>query len=146
MATFEMSGLAEVKLTFDELQKIPVEVQDEMLDVQAKIVEPEISRQAVSMGVYDTGAVSTSVYHKSPSTSKNGNRQLFISFKGSRRRGKKSESNAAIAFYNEFGVKREGERKSQPARPFIRTAVEIASTKAMDAAADVLNKFIEKIL
>lgn len=52
-------------------------------------------------------------------------------------RGKRSERNAAIAYINEFG------KKGQPARPFIKMAIEKSGEKINDAGAKVFYAWLE---
>lgn len=137
MVTLSASGVARLALTFEELAKLPDEVLCEMLEAEADVVEPEISRQAEAMlrGPYYEGAVAKAVYHKPPRRSvKSQNMHMYISFKGTQH----GESIARIAYINEYG------KRNQPPRPFIKTAIEKAADAAIEAAADVLENYIEK--
>lgn len=137
MATLDVSGIANLTLTFEELAKLPDEVLSEMLEAEADIVEPEISRQAEAMlrGRYYEGAIARSVYHKPPRrAARTRNMTLYISFKGEQH----GEPIARIAYINEYG------KKNQAPRPFIATAIEKAAPAAVEAAADVLENYIDK--
>ena len=104
---------------------VPDEVQKNMVRAKAKIVEEAEVYTAGTMlvGPYYKGGVARSVTAKKPVMRKNG-AQVDIVFKGTQHGNRLGE----IAFVNEHG------KKSQPARPFIKRALEISKDAATAAA------------
>ena len=73
---------------------------------------------------------------KGKSKVKNGQRVLYITPVGSRKRGKTVTRNAEIAFLNEFGT------KTIQARNFLRKANEKSADAAVAAEYEVYNRFL----
>ena len=124
MPKVEIDGLDNLLLSFRELAQIPDEVVDDMLNAQADIAAAAQQEEAKKMlvGDYVTGTTALSI-KKGKIKLKNGQRVLYVTPTGTRKRGKRKISktrNAEIAFINEYGDP--GHRI--PARPFIRTANE----------------------
>lgn len=133
MARFEVSGLDELQQFFDDVLLLPDSVTDDMLRAEADIVVEAEKQTASTMlqGPYYQGAVAGSIQAGAIKKTGDG-KALDVVFSG-RQHG---ESLARIAYINEFG------KTNQPARPFIKTAVEQSADRAVEAAADVLQKHI----
>lgn len=118
MGRFEVGGLADLMLSMDELANLPDEVTDAMLDAGGAVFCAAIKDSASTMlaGPYDQGAVAGSIRKGRKRKTKNG-KQLSIGFSGSQH----GQPLARIAYVNEYG------KKSQRARPFLRTAAETSA-------------------
>jgi hypothetical protein len=118
-----------------------------MLKAEADVVEPEIVKNANTMlrGNYWTGQTAEAVTRKKPTYAKADDggkvRQMLLTFTGIRndkyhRRSKeKDRRNAAIAFINEYGSRR------QAARPFMSKAVDDKEAAAVKAGEAVFEKW-----
>ena len=138
MAQLSFYGLDELMLSMREIAEIPDEVQDEMLDAEAQIVAEAIrggirSEQTES---YSTGELARSVKVGKVKAVK-GQRQKYIYFAGSRKRGKTRTRNAEIAFLNEYGTRTINQRN------FVWVANKKAEAAAVQAAAAVYNRWLE---
>ncbi len=142
MATLSVSGLDDLLLSLEEVAALPAEVQDEMLLAAAEIVAGEQKETARDMGVEDTGDMIKSIQAGKIKV-KDGVRHLYIYPQGTRVRGSDGKGrpkrirNAAIAFINEYGTRK------QPARPFVRTANEKAAGPAAEVQAGIYDKFLK---
>ena len=83
--------------------------------------------------MHRTGVTLESIKRGKVKTTKTG-RVLHVYLQGVNKDGNR---NAEVAFINEFG------KHGQPARPFIRDANEGSIDKAVDAAAEVYDKFLQ---
>ena len=125
------------------LEEIPLDVIDEMLTAEADIIEPMIEANAQTMldGKYSEGITARSLTRKAPETYKgknsSGQRQIALTFRGTRANGKKRKRNAEVAFINEYGSRKTA------ARPFIQKAIDTGSEKAFDEAEKVFDKWLE---
>ena len=138
MAEFSCNGLDGLMLSLQEIAEIPEEVQDEMLRAGAEVVAKAQREKVRAYGIYD----GSSPKHVADSIKpgkvklKKGQRIIYVSPTGSRRRGKTGTRNSEILFVNEYG------RRGQKARPAVRDANE-ASAKATTAAqAEVYDKYL----
>jgi len=143
VAGFKANGLDELVNSFEMLAEMPDEVILSMLDAQADVVEKAQIRTAGTMlsGRYSKGLVQGAVKKTEPIKSKSGAVQ-FITFDGiarGKRRPRKGNRIAEIAFINEFG------KTNQPARPFIQTANEESAEAATQAAAGVHDEYLKSI-
>ena len=160
MAQLSFSGLDELMLSMREIAEIPDEVQDEMLDAEAQIVAEAIRGEAAKLGMYSgynthnnsrlnaggirseqTESYSTGELARSVKVGKvkavKGQRQKYIYFAGSRKRGKTRTRNAEIAFLNEYGTRTINQRN------FVWVANKKAEAAAVQAAAAVYNRWLE---
>lgn len=160
MAQLSFSGLDELMLSMREIAEIPDEVQDEMLEAEAQIVAEAIRGEAAKLGIgYDAKNENerhTSETNKLPGQTQNyatgglarsvkvgkvkavkGQRQKYIYFAGSRKRGKTRTRNAEIAFLNEYGT------RTINARGFVKAAHKKVEAAAVQAAAAVYNRWLE---
>lgn len=136
MAKVTVSGITEIALSFERLANMPESVLDDMLKAQADVFAKQIQANAISMlmGPYWEGAVSASVTIKAPQNVK-GVRVVDITFEGTQHDNKLTE----IAFVNEYG------KSGQPARPFVRSAVESKQNEANEKAAAVMYNYEKSI-
>ncbi len=134
MAIFSTNGLDEYAFNLAELSQIPDSVIEEMLMAEAEVIKKGQEQTARSMlqGPYNRGGVVSAIRAGEPKRS--GLRKVvYVTFKGMQH----STRLAEIAFINEFG------KKNQPARPFIREATEKNADAAVDAAAQVYDKYLK---
>lgn len=142
----------------DSIAEIPQDVQKDMLTAEAKVMvdaQKELARQMLTAdgGFGASGkwtdvrdGVIGSIQQGRIKKSNRGSDVLRtdVIFKGSQH----DERLAAIAFMNEYGVvhpptKRYPRAYRQPARPFVSRSVVLFSKKAVDAAAEILRKFLK---
>ena len=142
MAEFRADGIDQLMLSLEDVANMPEEVQDEMLNAGADALIP-IQRQKVRQyGIYDmdnheTKHVADSI-GKSRPKSRKGVRVIYVTPKGSRRRGKKTTRNAEILFVNEFG------KRGQKGRPAIRDATEEAANDVAQAEMQVWDNYLKE--
>lgn len=134
MATLSFKGIDGLMLSLEEMSAIPDDVAAAMLDAEAQVVEEAIIWAGMQMGVYRTGETLRSIRRGKMKKGRDGTRQMYVTPQGNNDRG---ERNAVVAFVNEYGKRR------QPARPFMRTAVETAAGPAVEAGAAVYDKFLK---
>lgn len=145
MARVEFSGIDELSLSLKEVAELPDEVIDAMLDARADVVVEAQRAEARKLGTkyrnkgqkknYATGMTANSI-RKGKVKVKDGQRVLYITPVGSRKRGKTVTRNAEIAFENEFGT------KTIQARNFLRKANEKSADAAVAAEYEVYNRFL----
>ncbi len=134
MAQLNFSGLDDLVLSFQEIEDIPDDVAEAMLQAEAEIVEQAQIAYGVQMGVYRTGETLASIRPGKMKRGRNGGRMIYVTPQGINDRG---ERNAAVAFINEYG------KRNQAPRPFIATANEAAAISAVDAAAKIYDEFLK---
>ena len=139
MAKFSVDGVFD----FDDLLNagaLPSETMNRMLHAAADVAVTAQKRTAKAMlkKGYSTGRLAESISKGRIRRTKDG-RSIQVVFKGGRVRGKKNPttiSNTEIAFLNEFGT------RHIPARPFVQTANEQCREQAIEAAAEVYDKWL----
>lgn len=136
MADFSVNDLDGLMLDLMEITELPEDVAEEMLDAEAEIVEDAQIYTGMKMGVHRTGMTLSSITHGRMKRGKDGGRVKYVYPRGVNAQG---ERNATVAFVNEFGAPKRG----IPARPFIKLANEDAADAAVDAAAEVYDKFLK---
>lgn len=136
MAEFNFSGLEEITLDMQQVAQLPDEVIDAMLNAKADVTAAAQKSVGRMMGVERTGLTLRSI-KKGKIKLKKGQRIIYVTATGSRKRGEKRVRNAEIAFLNEFGT-----RKIK-ARPFIRTANEQSAEAATAAAMKIYDEWLE---
>lgn len=124
---------------FDDLtavMELPDSVVLDMLTAEGEIIAAAQTAEAKAMGVFDTGKTASSIIVEKKLTQKGESRSLLVKPDGNRTDGNKRRI-AEVAFINEFG------KTGQPARPFIGTANEKSADAAVQAAADVYDKYLK---
>lgn len=136
----KIAGFDELQKTFAELKDVPEEVLDKSLTAMAETALPQIKAEGERMGVRDDESTKHILdilkAKKFEPTTTGGH--VDITFPGTRTRGNKETRNNEIAFVNEYG------KKNQPARPFIKNALEKNGEKIVEAGADVIHDWMEK--
>lgn len=136
MAEFGVTGLDELMLSMQEIAQIPDDVVDEILNAQADVTVEAQKAAGRQMGVEDTG-ITLRKLKKGRVKLRKGQRVLYITPTGSRKRGKTRTRNAEIAFINEFG------KKGQKARPFIKLGNEKSAEAATAAGFRVYDRWLK---
>lgn len=133
--SFTASGLAELIQAFEDIEELPDEVVNGMLEAEADVVVEAQKETAEAMldGPYNKNAVKNAITKGRAKKTRDG-RDLSITFEGEQHGNRIAE----IAFVNEYG------KTNQPARPFIRMANEKSEDEAADKAAEVYDKFLRQ--
>lgn len=140
MATLKIDGMEGLDAALGRIQDIPPEVKTSALSRMADIAAAAIRRSGESMGVRDPNSgvhILDKITKAQPTVTASGGHQ-DITFAGSRRRGRTSTRNAAIAFVNEYG------KRGQPARPFIGRAMNENADQIASAGGAELGDWLEK--
>lgn len=138
MASFSCTGLDDFILRMEEIATLPEAVIDDMLNAQADVLVEAQRREGMAMGVQSQGGGQTlKSIKKGKVKTKKGQRAIYVTPSGTRKRGKKRVRNAEIAFINEYG------KKGQKARPFIRVANEKSAKQTTQAAMEVYDQFLK---
>ena len=135
MAQCKTAGLEGLENLFENLAALPVQVVNDMLFAEADVIIPaqKAKMRVRWSGKYATGKTAESLT-KGKIRQKNYDRRLSLEFRGSHH----GTPNTEIAFVNEYG------KTNQPARSAIREANEESEDRAVEAAADVLDRWIDK--
>ena len=141
MAEFRAEGIDGLILSLQEIASIPQEVQDDMLNAGADVLVPVQRATVRKYGIYDmsnteTRHVADSIGKSRPKTRRGGGRVIYVTAKGSRKRGKKTTRNAEILFVNEFG------KRNQKGRPAIRDSTEQAADAVVEAERKVWDEHL----
>jgi len=136
---FKVSGLSDLMDGFDKLAQLPLRTKNEMLNAGADVLVKEQQRTAKNMlrGEYSIGQLAESITRKKPRATKDGN-SVRVVFEGEAGVNVKTPM-GYIAFINEFG------KTNQPARPFIKTAIENSADEVAEAEGRVLDDYIDSI-
>lgn len=135
MAQLSVNGLDGLMDDLLAAGEIPDDVAEGMLTSSAAVVEEAQIYTGMQMGVYRTGETLASIGHGKLKRGRDGLRCVYVSPQGTNDRG---ERNAAVAYINEYGAPKRG----IPARPFIRTANELAADSAAEASAAKYDEFL----
>lgn len=138
MAEFSCNGLDDLMLSMQEIAEIPAEVQDEMLQAGADVVAQAQREKVKAYGIYDGSSPKHVADTIKPGKVKlkKGQRVIYVSPTGSRRRGKSVTRNAEILLVNEYG------KRGQKARPAIRDANEACAEQMVNAQMAVYDKHL----
>ena len=138
MAEFSCNGLDGLMLSLQEIAAIPEEVQDEMLRAGADVVAQAQREKVKAYGIYDGSSPRHVADTIKPGRVKlkKGQRVIYVTPTGSRRRGKSVTRNAEILFVNEYG------KRGQKARPAIRDANEACAEQMVSAQMAVYDKHL----
>lgn len=126
-----VDGLSHLGMSMKEIQDIPENITDAMLNAQAKVVEQAQKKKGRTYGVYRTGQTIGSIRRGKIKRDK-WEKFLHVTPQGTNAKGR---PNTEVAFINEFG------KHGQVPKPFIRDANEECADEAVEAAANVLNNF-----
>lgn len=124
---------------FDDLtavMELPDSVVLDMLTAEGEVIAAAQTEEAKTMGVFDTGTTASSIIVEKKLKTSGQTRSLLVKPNGNRTDGNKRRI-AEVAFINEFG------KAGQPARPFIGTANEKSADAAVEAAADVYDRYLK---
>lgn len=135
MLDFDVTGLNALQRDLKAFGELPNDTMKKMVDAQAEVTEDALVYTAGTMlqGPYFQGDVARSVKRQKPKITKSGATSM-IKFTGMQH----GNRNGEVAFVNEYG------KKSQKARPFIKTAIKESSDPAADAAREVLNDYLDR--
>ena len=139
MAEFSCNGLDDLMLSIQEIAEIPEDVQNAILQAGADVVAQAQREKVKAYGIYD----GSSPKHVADSIKpgkiklKKGQRIIYVTPTGSRRRGKTVTRNAEILFVNEYG------RRGRKARPAVEDANEASAEKTTAAMAAVHEKWLK---
>ena len=139
MATLQMLGFDDLDDAFNRIAKIPFEVTEEALKQMASVASSKIANVGESMGVRDPESnvhILDKVKPAKPKQTVGGGR-CDITFSGSRTRHGTTTTNNEIAFINEYG------KRGQPARPFIKTAMERYADEIAEPGEKIVADWIE---
>ena len=161
MAHIQFNGLDGFALSLAEVANLPDDIVAEMLTAEAEVVAEATRKEAQKLGVgydeknnnarntttentlpgqektYSTGLTAKSVAVSKMKRDKKGVRTVSVYFKGKRRRGNQTVSNAEIAFLNEYGT------RTINARNFVWRANQGSSEEALKASAEVYDAFLK---
>ena len=140
MATVTVEGFDELSRMFDEIGDIPFEVLSEALEAMGTEAQNAVFQTGTAMGVRDPESnvhILDKLRHSKPKKTEDGG-STYVTFSGSRTRGKTRTRNAEIAFVNEYG------KQNQQARPFIRQAAEQYADQIAAPGERILGDWQEK--
>lgn len=132
------TGLDDLIGSFDKLMDIPDEVQEAMLNAEADVVAAAQKAKLEELGLHKTGQLKKSISRKGKIEKKGMRRYLDVYPQGIREDGTR---NAEVGFILEYGAPKRG----IPASGWMKNANEECSEEAVEAAADVYNKFLEQL-
>lgn len=135
MAKLSCHGLDDLELDMKAIAELPLEVQDEMLNAMADVTVEGQKRKAKAYGVEKTGLTIKSIKKGKVKTRK-GQRVIYVTPTGTRKRGKRRVRNAEIAYVNEFGT------RVHKARPFVRDGNEATAKASTEAGLNVYDRHL----
>jgi len=146
MATYSCENIDEFSKAFDIDTDCPMEIREMMLKAMANVAVEKEKEQGEAMGVRDDESTEHILDHFKINKPKiefmKGS--ITITFTGNRVDKKHSQKaktrNAEIAFINEFG------KKGQPARPFMKIALEKYGDEINEAAARIWQAWTDKTI
>lgn len=136
MASFKVDGIEGLSIALGKVENMPDNILREMLQAMGEVAKKAIESSAKAKGVVGTGLTIASIKLKRPKITPTGG-QTAVTFGGSRTRANTTTRNAEIAFINEFG------KRGQPARPFIKDAIDKEGDRIGDAGTKIFNKWLE---
>lgn len=145
MASFKIHGADELALDIHRAGEIPDDVKTKIAEAGVKVLVEGTKEYARAMNVYDEESnvhIVDKVKFSKPNIKKS--IKSYVTFSGTRKRGenKTKTRNAEIAFINEFGA----DQKGIAPRPFMKKAVKKYQDKAIEEAAKVFYKWLEKTI
>lgn len=136
MAEFSCNGLDELMVSMQEIEVMPDDVKDELLNAEADALIPEIKERGHAYGIPD-GKMLQSIKKGKVRTSKKGNKGISVYPAGSRIRGKKRTTNSEIAFLNNYGT------RHMQARPFWTDSETTSALTMQKAGEGVVDKWLK---
>lgn len=138
---FKVEGLNEFSLSLEELAALPDTVQDRMLLAGADVVAKAQKQKVLAYGIYDRDSTQHVADAIKPGKVKlnRGERVVYVSPTGTRKRGNKTTRNAEILFVNEYG------KKEQKARPAVRDANEACAAAMTQAQFEVYDQWLKSL-
>ena len=139
--SFKVNGLDGLSLSLEELAALPDTVQDRMLLAGADVVAKAQKQKVLAYGIYDRDSTQHVADAIKPGKVKlnRGERVVYVSPTGTRKRGNKTTRNAEILFINEYGKKR------QKARPAVRDANEACAAAMTQAQFEVYDQWLKSL-
>ena len=131
---FAVKGAKELANVLNKVAEIPPDAQEKMIDAMADIFAEGQEYTAATMlqGPYYRGDVASAIKKNKLKRGKSGPYKDIV-FKGMAHGNRIAE----IAFVNEYG------KKSQPARPFIKTANTISDRPSLEAGFSAYDKWLK---
>lgn len=139
--SFKVNGLDGLSLSLQEMAALPDTVHDKMLLAGAEIVAKAQKQKVLAYGIYDRDSTQHVADAIKPGKVKlnRGERVVYVSPTGTRKRGNKTTRNAEILFVNEYGKKR------QKARPAVRDANEVCAAAMTQAQFEVYDQWLKSL-
>ena len=131
-----VEGFDKFCASLDKLAAMPDGTKAEMLTAGGEVVKEAHQAKLDQYGAVDTGALAASIKVARPNTRAG---TIEIRPTGTRRRGNTVTRNEEIGYITEYG------KKGEPARPWMREANADCEDKAVDAAQNVFNAYLDKI-
>lgn len=143
MPDIEIEGFDGVEDLFAKLMKMPSDVKKDMLEAMGEVAVKKTKEVGERHELRDEDNNTANhildkiALSKAKITPEGG--KIFVTFKGSRKRGNTTTRNAEIAFINEFGTKK------IEATEFVREANEACADEAYAAGFKVFNDWLDTI-
>ena len=136
---FKVNGLDSFSLSLAELAELPDAVQDDMLLAGAEVVAKVQRKKVLEYGIYDGSSPTHVANSIKPGRVKlkKGERRIYVTPTGKRKRGNTETRNAEILFVNEYGT------GGQAARPAVRDANEASAEETTQAQFDVYDQWLK---
>ena len=140
MATFETDGLSDLILSLEEIAEMPDSVMEDMLMAGGEIIKQGQKESIQSLGLVDSGRLRDSI-QAVPKFQSRKKRHVLVYPQGTHHVSKNGleTRNAEVGFIHEFGAQGAGIEASQ----WMRAANEKHIDRAVDAEADVYDKFLK---
>lgn len=139
--SFKVNGLDGLSLSLQEMAALPDTVHDEMLLAGADVVAKAQKQKVLAYGIYDRDSTQHVADAIKPGKVKlnRGERVVYVSPTGTRKRGNKTTRNAEILFVNEYG------KKWQEARPAVRDANEACAAAMTQVQFEVYDQWLKSL-
>ena len=136
---FRVNGLDDFSLSLEELAALPDTVQDDMLLAGADVVAKAQKQKVLAYGIYDRDSTQHVADSIKPGRVKvkKGQRVVYVTPTGKRKRGNTETRNAEILFVNEFG------KGGQAARPAVADANEACAEAMTQAEFEVYDQWLK---
>lgn len=131
-----VEGFDRFTASLDKLAALPPATMGEMLTSGGEVIAQAHREKLEQYGAVDTGRLAASIKVGKPNA-KAGTIEIRPS--GTRRRGNTVTRNEEIGYITEYG------KKGEPARPWMREGNADSEDKAVDAAQNVFNAYLDKI-